>query len=142
MLSLEYKLLRFILVLSGAFLMCAFLATLLPVETMKATHAWLGLGDFPVAPITDYLARSTALMYGVHGTVMLFAGITIQHHWRFVALLGWLHVVIGLAMLAIDVHAAMPTYWTLVEGPPVAALGVLILILFQRGSAPESPVVA
>jgi hypothetical protein len=136
-LNTEYKILRWILMVSGIFLMCAFFAMLLPVETMRMAHKWLGLGEFPVAPITDYLARSTSMLYGVHGSVMFYAGLTIQHHWRFVWLLGWLHVVIGVSLVVIDSMAPMPMYWTLMEGPSIAALGVLILFLFKRGSPPE-----
>lgn len=117
-------------------LMCAYLAMFLPVETMRMTHQWLGLGDFPVAPITDYLARSTSLLYGVHGTVMFYTGLTLQHHWRFASLLGWLHIVCGLSLLAIDFHAPMPAYWIVMEGGPIAALGGLILYLCKQGTPP------
>ena len=135
--SFEFKILRWILMLSGCFLMSAFLTVLLPVKTMQSMHAWLGLGEFPVAPITDYLARSTSLLYGVHGSILFYTGLTIQHHWRFIPLLGWLHIVIGIAILMIDLTAPMPTYWILMEGGPIAAVGVLILFLFRRGSLAE-----
>ena len=133
-LSSEYRILRLLLTVSGAFLMCACFALLLPVETMRTAHEWLGLGDFPAAPITDYLARSTALLYAAHGIVTVYTGLTIQYHWRFVPVLGWLHVGIGLSMLAIDLHAPMPMYWTAMEGGPIAALGVCILVLAKRGT--------
>jgi hypothetical protein len=136
-LSFEFKIVRWILILSGGFLMTAFLAVFLPVQSMQSMHERLGLGEFPVAPITDYLARSTSLLYGVHGSILFYTGLTIQHHWRFVPLLGWLHIVIGMAMLGIDLAAPMPTYWTAMEGGPVAAVGVLMLFLFKKGSPTE-----
>jgi hypothetical protein len=123
--------------LSGMFLMSAFLTVLLPVATMQTVHEWLGLGEFPVTPITAYLARSTSLLYGVHGSVIFYTGLTIRYHWRFIPLIGWLHIVIGFAILAIDITAPMPMYWTVLEGGPIAAIGVLILFLFRRGSPPE-----
>ena len=135
--SFEFKILRWILMLSGSFLMTAFLTVLLPVMTMQAMHEWLGLGEFPVAPITDYLARSTSLMYGVHGSIMFYTGLTIQHHWRFIPLLGWLHIVIGTVMVMIDLTAPMPTYWIVMEGGPIAAVGVLILFLYRKNSPTE-----
>ena len=129
---------RWILLLSGLFLMSAFLTTLLPVSWMNATHRWLGLGDFPDFPITKYLARSTSLLYGVHGLLMFYTGITIEHHWRFVKIFGWLHVLMGSSMVLIDVTSNMPTYWTALEGPPVAILGVIILVLLKRAGFGES----
>ena len=133
------KLLQVILVLAGGFLIVAFGAVFLPVDWMAAAHEWLGLGEFPRQPITDYLARSASLLYGVHGVLMLYTGLTIDSHHRMVKLFGWLHLVIGLTVLGIDLHAAMPGYWTLIEGPPVALLGVLMLYLNSRafGSEPQ-----
>lgn len=124
--------LKWILILTGLFLMSAFATTWLPVAWMDSTHRWLGLGEFPKAPITIYLARSTSLLYGVHGLLMLYTGLTIQQHWRFVEVFGWLHIVMGSCMLAIDWTSKMPGYWTALEGPPVAILGVIILILYSN----------
>ena len=130
--------LKWVLILSGMFLMLAFLAALLPVHWMAVAHQWLGLGDFPDQPITIYLARSTSLLYGVHGVLMLYTGMTLDRHWQLVRLFGWLHVLIGLSMLVIDLTAPMPWYWTLIEGGPIASLGVLILLLAAAAFEPVS----
>ena len=130
--SREFWMLKWILLLTGLFLVSAFFAMALPVDWMAAIHRWLGLGEFPDAPITIYLARSTSLLYGVHGTLMFYTGWTIDKHWRFVSLLGCLHLVIGTAMFLVDWTSGMPAYWTFVEGPPVAILGVFILFLAAR----------
>ena len=130
--SWEYRILQWILLLSGLFLMSAFATTLLPASWMSATHQWLGLGEFPDFPITIYLARSTSLLYGVHGLLMFYAGWSIETHWRWVKIFGWLHIMMGSSMLAIDWTSGMPGYWTAMEGPPVAILGVVILVLLKR----------
>jgi hypothetical protein len=124
-----------ILMLAGAFLMVATFAIFLPVHTMARFHEFLGLGDFPDRPITAYLARSTSLLYAVHGLLMFYTGLTIEMHWRYVPLFGWLHIAIGSCTLMTDLLAPMPTYWTVIEGGPVAALGILILIMYQIGFA-------
>ena len=131
-LSTSRWLLKWILVLAGSFLMLAFGAVLLPVDTMAAVHGWLGLGEFPNQPITIYLARSTSLLYGIHGVLMFYTGLTLDHHWRMVWFFGWLHVVVGLTILVVDILASMPWWWTAIEGPPVAALGGLILYLAEK----------
>ena len=46
-------------------------------------------------------------------------------------------IVFGLQMLAIDLHAGMPLMWTLVEGPSLVAMGVLVLSLLRRASYPR-----
>ena len=109
--------------------MLAFAAAFLPRTAMAAAHRWLGLGDFPDTAITFYLSRSTSVLYGVHGVLMSYVALTLKHHWRLVPVFGWMHVLIGLSMLAIDIGAPMPVYWTAAEGVPVAALGAGLVYL-------------
>jgi len=56
----------------GVGLLLATVAVFLPVSQMAIMHRWLGLGEFPDAPITIYLARSTSLLYAMHGAVMFY----------------------------------------------------------------------
>ena len=86
-----------------------------------------------------YLARSTSVLYGVHGFLMVYTGWTIRWHWRYVPLFGWLHIVIGITLLITDISAPMPLYWIAAEGGPIAALGVLILWLARRGVISDVP---
>ena len=125
-------LLKWLLLLSGIFLVSAFAAMFLPRAWMATAHQWLGLGEFPDTPITFYLTRSTSLLYGVHGVITFVVGVTLKHHWRMVPVLGWLHVFMGISIFVIDLLAAMPTYWIAAEGLPVAGLGAMILYLFKR----------
>ena len=62
--TMHQRLLVVLLRLGGSGLMLAFLAVLLPVDWMAATHPRLGLGEFPRTPIVDYLTRSIAALYG------------------------------------------------------------------------------
>ncbi len=112
--------------------MVAFGCIFIPDSGMAATHQWLGLGEFPDAPITRYLARSTSLLYGVHGLLMFVVGRNLARYAPLAALFGWLHVVIGLFMLGIDLTAGMPWYWTLVEGGPIALAGLLLVWLAKK----------
>src|SRR5215470_14742014 len=57
------RLLVVLLRLFGGITCLALLATLLPTQWMAAAHAWLGLGPFPRAPLTEYLTRSIAGLY-------------------------------------------------------------------------------
>lgn len=131
--SREYVIVRWILILSGMFLTCAFGAIFLPVTLMASVHEWLGLGSFPQGAIMPYLARSTSVLYGAHGLLMAYTGWTIGQHWRYVPIFGWLHIVIGITLLMTDILAPLPLYWIIAEGGPIAALGVWILVLAKRG---------
>jgi hypothetical protein len=40
-----------------------------------------------------------------------------------------MNIVFGAMVIAIDLHAGMPVSWTWMEGPPIAAFGVVVLYL-------------
>lgn len=125
----ETRLLVFLLRAGAVLTGSAFLAMLLPVEWMAVAHRWLGMGEFPQAPITDYLARSVAALYGFHGVLLFLISRDPVRHITFVRYVGWMNVCFGIVLLLIDLHAGLPRWWTLSEGPPVAILGLLVLYL-------------
>ena len=125
-------LITFLLRIGGFVLLLATLAIFLPVRTMAGIHEWLGVGEFPDGPITVYLARSTSALYAMHGAMMLLVSTDIAKYFRFVPLLGWLHAIFGVVILMTGLNAPLPWYWVLVEGPPVIAVGVLLLILSRK----------
>ena len=115
-------LLRFGAVLTGS----AFLAVFLPVDSMASTHRWLGLGEFPRTPIVDYLARSVAALYGFHGVLLFVISTDVLRYRALVWYVAAMNVVFGFMLLAIDLHAGLPAYWTAFEGPPVVIIGMLV----------------
>lgn len=123
-----------LLIVSGCFLILAVVPLFFPFDLMKTIHQWLGLGELPDSPIVVYLTRSTSMLYAVHGFVTVYTGFKIERLWPMAALLGFLHVGIGLTMIGVDLNAGMPAYWIAGEGGPIAGLGVLILYLWNRGN--------
>ena len=125
----EFLLLILLLRLGGVFTVSAFLAMLLPVEWMAAIHRAIGLGEFPRAPVVDYLARS------VRRAVRLPRRPAADHldgRGRY-RLLVWyvaiMNVLFGLMLTVIDLQAGLPPLWTLLEGPPIRVFGILIAVL-------------
>ena len=104
----------------------AFLAVFLPVDWMASMHRWLGLGEFPRTPLVDYLARSVAAFYGFHGVLLFVISTDVVRYRSLVWYVAVMNVVFGLMLLAIDIHAGLPAYWTAFEGPPVAIIGILV----------------
>ncbi len=102
---------------------------------MARIHADLGLGIFPAAPLTDYLARSVSALYAFHGGMLLILSTDVRRYLPAVRLLGWLTAGFGLVLLGIDLHAPMPGWWTFMEGPWVLAVGLLIVWLCGRAHA-------
>ena len=128
------QLLTLFLRFGGVVLVTAFGAMLLPTEWMAASHRWLGMGEFPQAPLTDYLIRSISALYGFHGVlVLLVAGDPLRYE-RIVRYLGVMDIVFGLLMVVIDWRAGMPTMWTMAEGPSLVVVGVVVLYLLSRAT--------
>jgi hypothetical protein len=112
--------------------MLAFLAVLLPVDWMAASHPRLGLGAFPRTPIVDYLTRSIAALYGFHGVFVWIVSFDPERYRVFVWFAAVMNLVFGGMMIAIDLHAGMPALWTAIEGPSIMAIGVVIAVLARR----------
>lgn len=119
---------------TGAVLLLAFPAMLLPTEWMVSTHRWLGMGELPRLPVVDYLTRSIAALYGFHGALVLIVSRDVVRFAPIVRYLGVMNVVFGVIITSIDLHAGMPVMWAAVEGPPVIGVGFLILYLSGRVS--------
>lgn len=133
------SILQGLLGITGIGLLLATAPLFFPESLMASIHGYLGLGEFPSAPITLYLARSTSLLYAVHGVIILVTAIHINDLRRMVPILAGLHVVIGSCMLGIDLSSQMPMYWTVSEGPGVACMGILMYWLYKKANSVSQP---
>jgi len=129
-----HKLLRItaltvLLRLAGLITLTAFVAMVLPAAWMASTHRALGFGDWPETPVFEYLARSIAALYGFHGGLLVLIAGDPARHITIVKYMAFMYVAFGLIVLAIDLDAGMPMWWTLAEGPPIATTGVVFAIL-------------
>ncbi len=115
----------------GRVTIAAFPAMLLPTDWMDATHRWLG-SAICRAPVVEYLTRSIAALYGFHGVLLLVVARDPVRHRPIVRYLGVMNIVFGVLLILIDVHAGLPTIWTLAEGPPIVAMGAVVLYLSRR----------
>ncbi|MCL4178716.1 MAG: hypothetical protein KJ072_13370 [Verrucomicrobia bacterium] len=105
---------------------------LLPMDRMDAIHQGLGLGPLPAAPILEYLARSSSLLYGFHGFILLLVASDVRRYLPVIWLLGGAGFAFGLAMLVIDHVAGLPVYWRWLEGGFILGESGIILVLTWR----------
>jgi hypothetical protein len=125
---------------NAGILLLALPCALLPFAWMDAVHRdALGLGPLPDAPITRYLARSLSLVYAMHGAVILGVTLDWDRYRPAVPLLAGLHIALGVALLAVDLDAGMPWWWTAAEGPGLVGFGLVILVLWRRARGTKIP---
>ena len=105
---------------------------LLPVSWMAEIHAWLGMGAFPESGITDYMARSLSMLYGLVGLLILLMASDVERYRPLLAYTGWGSIAAGVILSGIGLHADLPTWWAYHEGPSSAAFGLLILCLLPK----------
>ncbi|MCG6924148.1 MAG: hypothetical protein LJF30_02330 [Acidobacteria bacterium] len=120
---------------SGAVMLLALLAIVLPTDWMAATHRWLGLGEFPASPLVDYLTRSASALYAVYGGLLVLLARDVRRFAPVIVYLAVTGLVFGVVMIGVDVTAGMPRYWRLGEGPMVLVLSAVMLWL-ARGIQP------
>jgi hypothetical protein len=127
---------RLILVLilrvGGGLACLAVFAIFLPTTLMAAIHRWSGLGEFPDAAITQYLARSISALYALCGGLTILASLNVHRFGPVITYLAIASMLFGVVMTGVDIMAGMPTSWTVGEGPPIFALGLVILLLNRR----------
>ena len=135
------RLLVWLLRLFGASTLTALGAVFMPHDWMNLIHQRLGMGELPHLPIVGYLTRSISALYALHGALLIFLSLDVRRYLPLVRFLGAASVVMGVLLLGLDLAVGMPGFWTVAEGPPVVALGLVILVLARRvkGWTPTAP---
>ncbi len=128
----NHRVLIILLRVGGVVACTAIIASVMPTTWIVATHRWLGLGDFPDAPITQYLARSLSAFYAIFGGLVIVVSTDVQRYAPIILFFAYVTIGFGVLITGIDLAVCMPTYWTLFEGPPTFILGVVILVLARR----------
>jgi hypothetical protein len=134
----KLSLLKIVLRILSILLMFGFVGVILPHETMARLHHQLGLGNMPEGPIVSYLARSVSLFYAFHGVILYYLSGKPEKYLGFLTFYLWASYPFGIALLFIDIHAGMPSYWTYSEGPMLFVLITFLLMLVRRQKRADS----
>ena len=124
--------LKLLLRIVGITTLLALPAVVMPKSWMASTHEWLGLGEFPTAPIVENLARSVSAFYAIFGAVCLVLANDLERYRPLVRFLGWVVALFGVVLIGIDLAAGMPLWWTASEGLSTLAFGALMFFLARH----------
>jgi hypothetical protein len=125
-----------VLQITGAVSLLALVAVVMPRSWMAATHRWLGLGELPQGAVVDYLSRSTSALYAMFGGMLIVLASDVERHARVVRYWALALIPLGVVMLAVDMAAGMPPYWTAMEGPWMVVFGAILLVLSLKARTP------
>lgn len=126
------RILIWLLRVSGGVMLTAMFAVFMPQTWMNEIHRLLGLGELPDVPIVGYLARSASALYALHGALLIVVSLDVRRYLGIIRFLGGANLVMGVLFFGMDWAVGMPWSWTLCEGPPVFAFGVVLLVLASR----------
>jgi hypothetical protein len=133
------RLLTWLIRANAAVLLLAAVPFFFPTALMARTHADLGLGPFPEGRLTEYLTRSAAACYAMHGGVVLLLSTDVR---RYRPLIPWvyrIHLLFAATVLGIDLFAGMPAWWTVAEAGTIGTVAVVILALNRRAARSDFP---
>ena len=101
----------------------------LPTATMESIHRGLGLGELPMTPVVEYLARSLSAFYAMHGAMVLFLSRDVVRFAPVIRCWGALMIAMGGVLLATDLSAGLPLWWTVAEAPFALVFGAALVWL-------------
>lgn len=121
-----------ILRLIGVSVCFAFFPIFFPLHWMEWIHSAIGLREMPRQPIFEYLTRSLSAMYFAHGCLVMFISSDVARYLPLAKAVAILNIFLGGVLLCVDLRAPMPWYWTACEGPPIVAVGGVLLFCCSR----------
>jgi hypothetical protein len=133
------RLLSWLLKLTALAHLGALAGIFMPASLMATFHARLGLGAFPDAPIAVYLARSLSALYALYGGILWICGTDVRRFAPVITYFSVTGVFFSILITVLDLRAGLPWYWTVGEGPMLAVLCVLILVMQRRMAANDEP---
>src|SRR5688572_33084912 len=107
--------LKLLLRILGGICILAVIPLFLPRSWIEAGHQALGLGEFPKAPIAEYLARSVCALCAFYGGLLL---VLARDVWRFVSIIKSQAVAImTLSVVGIfaGVRAGVPALFVIID---------------------------
>jgi hypothetical protein len=126
------KLQSWVLRLTGATEILAFISVVMPRSWMESAHSWLGLGQMPDGPVIMFMIRQASYAYGMHGVSLLLMATDVRRFQPLIVFNGISFLLAGVVFYLIDYSAGMPFWWTIIDALGCASFGVAVLILNRR----------
>ena len=123
------RLISWVLRLTGATEILAFISVVMPRTWMESAHAWLGLGAMPAGPIIMFMIRQASYAYGMHGVSLWLMASDVRRYQPLIVFNAISFLIAGVVFSLIDYTVGMPYWWTIIDGFGCASFGAAVLIL-------------
>jgi hypothetical protein len=119
----------------GVTALFAVVPVFMPTSWIAKTHRWLGLGELPVGPVVEYLARTLSAFYAMFGALCLLLATDLERYRPVAWFLGAAGLVMGVVFIGVDLVAGIPSWWTVGEGPSEVVIGAIMMVLARPRNA-------
>lgn len=127
------RLLQLVLWLAGGTMVLAIVAVFMPRTWIVLAHdEWLDFGQFPEAPIVEYLARALSGFYAMVGGFFLLAAGKPRQYAVPLRYFVVMMMLLAVAMVPIGSLCGMPLWWTLGDAASMVSFGVAVIWLQHR----------
>jgi hypothetical protein len=127
------RLLALLLRCVGSVALLAIVPLWMPRAWIEAAHWWFGLGEFPVSPIAEYLARSVSSLCAFYGGLLVALSFDVQRYGPLIRYQAMAIMALSACGVVVGRWAGMP--WWFVGGDAAAcwACGIPMLMLAGYG---------
>jgi hypothetical protein len=126
------QLLAWLLRVSGAVEILAFIAVIMPTSWMIAAHAWLGMGEMQASTLVMFMIRQSSYVYGAHGISLLILATDVKRFRPLILFNALSFLLAAPVFFVIDYFTGMPWFWTIFDPVGCALFGVGVLILDRK----------
>jgi hypothetical protein len=134
----EQRLQSWLLRLTGATEILAFVSVVMPRAWMEVGHHWVGLGEMPSGPLIMFMIRQASYCYGMHGVSLWVLATDVRRFRPLLILNGISFVLAAPVFFWIDYSSGMPWFWTVEDTLACGFFGAALLWLNRRRVEPES----
>lgn len=126
---MKSQLQSWLLRLTGATEILAFIAVVMPRTWMEAAHTWLGMGAMVQGPLIMFMIRQASYCYGMHGVSLWVLATDVRRFRPLLILNGISFTLAAPVFFWIDYSSGMPWFWTVIDTFGCGFFGVALLWL-------------
>ncbi len=121
-------LLRFV----GGVCLLALVSLWMPRNWIDAGHRWLGWGEFPAAPVAEYLARSVSALSAFYGGLLVVLSSDVRRYKPLIRYQALAIMALSASGVVVGGWAGMPAWFVVGDAVACWAYGIPMLVLAGR----------
>jgi hypothetical protein len=118
--------------LIGSVCLLALVPLWMPRNWIDLCHRWLGWGEFPAAPIAEYLARSVSALTAFYGGLLVVLSFDVQRHLPLIRYQAAAIMLLSASGVVLGSWAGVPLWFVGGDAVSCWAYGVPMLVLAWR----------